>query len=50
MKIRFKQKPLKADMATAFSNSNYVRTPTFQPTKMLRDARMAALTGRTAAF
>jgi hypothetical protein len=49
MKIRFKQKPLKADMATALSNSNYVRTPTFQPAKMLQDALISAMTGRTAA-
>jgi type I restriction enzyme R subunit len=28
MKIRFKQKPLKADMATTLSNRNFVRTTT----------------------
>jgi hypothetical protein len=43
MKSRFKQKPLKADMATALSNSNYVRTPTFQPAKMLQDARISTM-------
>jgi hypothetical protein len=29
---------------------NFVRTPTFQPAKMLQNARMAAMTGRAAAF
>jgi hypothetical protein len=31
------------------ANGSSVRTPTVQPTKMLRDARVAALAGRTAA-
>jgi hypothetical protein len=31
-------------------NGRNVRTLTFQPAKMLRSARMAAMTGRAAAF
>lgn len=38
-----------ADFGATAAKANYVRIPTFQPTKMLRDARMATSTGRIAA-
>jgi len=39
----------KADLRTLGSTAALSCIPTFQPTKMLRDARVAALAGRTAA-
>ena len=38
----------KAAVGAVAAKANFVRTPTFQPKKMLRDARVAALAGRTA--
>lgn len=40
----------KADIGAVEAKARFVRTPTFQPTKMLRHAPMAASTGRIAAF
>lgn len=40
---------LKAVIGEISANGEKVRTPTFQSAKMLQDARMSAMTGRTAA-
>jgi hypothetical protein len=39
----------KAVIGTVEAKDRKVRTPTLQPAKMLQDARMSAMTGRTAA-
>jgi hypothetical protein len=39
-----------ADIGAAAAKAKFVRGPTMQPTKMLRHARMTAMTSRAAVF